>query len=129
MGRDDEQDAVAALKPLLSGLGADGISSDTGAVFQSDHIAFEVLGVPLLVLWTETDKYNALHHRASDTFDSVVKKDLTQNAVVFTVTAYAIADSEKPFGAHLSPAEIESMLRKHDLLDGYKYFKNAGILP
>jgi Zn-dependent M28 family amino/carboxypeptidase len=129
MGRDDEQDAVAALKPLLSGLGADGISSDTGAVFQSDHIAFEVLGVPLLVLWTETDKYNALHHRASDTFDSVVKKDLTQNAVVFTVTAYAIADSEKPFGAHLSPAEMESMLRKHDLLDGYKYFKNAGILP
>ncbi len=93
MGREDERPPLASLNPLLAGLGADGISSDTGIIFQTDHAPFDVLGVPSLVLWTGMDKYGTLHHKASDTFDSVVAKDLTQSATVVTVTAYAIADS------------------------------------
>ena len=109
MGREDEKSALQTLKPLLSGLGADGISSDTKFVFQTDHAPFEFLGVPVLVLWTATDKYMALHHKASDTFDAVVSKDLAQGAAVLALTCYAIADSAQPFAAHLSPAEVRGM--------------------
>jgi carboxypeptidase Q len=129
MGRDDERDAVAAFKPLLSGLGADGISSDPRYIYQTDHAAFDVLGVPSLVLWTEMDKYNTLHHKASDTFDSVVQKDLTQGAAVVAVTAYAVADSKERLAPRLSPAEMELLLKKAGVLDGYSYLKANGNLP
>jgi hypothetical protein len=120
---------VAALKPLLAGLGADGATSDTSFIFQTDHAAFDVLGVPTLVLWNSMDKYMTLHHKASDTFDSVIQKDLAQGAAVTAVTAYAIADSRDPFAAHLSPAEVQSMLQKANSVDEYNYLKSAGVLP
>jgi hypothetical protein len=129
MGREDEKGAIVAMKPLLAGLGADGVSSDNGFIFQSDHSPFDVLGVPSLVLWNDMDKYMPLHHKAGDTFDSVVEKDLAQGAAVVAVTAYAIADSKDPFAAHLSRAEMQSILQKAALLDGYNYLKSVGMLP
>jgi hypothetical protein len=129
MGREDEKGPLAALKPLLAGLGADGATSDSSFIFQTDHAAFDVLGVPSLVLWNDMDKYNPLHHKASDTFDSVVQKDLAQVAVVTAVTAYAIADGKEPFAPHISAAEVQSMLQKANQLDGYNYLKGGGALP
>jgi carboxypeptidase Q len=129
MGREDEKGAIAELKPLLSGLGADDSTSDTQYIFQTDHAAFDVLGVPSLVLWNDMEKYNTLHHKASDTFDSVVKQDLTQGATVVTVTAYAIADSREPFAPHLSPDEVQSMLEKSNTIDAYSFLKKSGALP
>jgi carboxypeptidase Q len=129
MGRDDEKDAVTALKPLLSGLGADGIMSETEHIFSSDHGPFDVFGVPTLVLSNDMEKYPALHHKASDTFDSVVAKDLTQGAAVIAVTSYAIADSKTSFASHLSPAEVQTMLQKGGQLDSYNYLKKIGDLP
>ena len=129
MGREDERGAVEALKPLLSGLGADGINSQTDLMFQTDHAALNVLGVPSLVLWNDVDKYETLAHRASDTFDAVVKKDLTQGATVVTMTVYAVADSEQPFAAHLSIAQVRSMLEKAGTLSEYDYLKTIGTLP
>jgi Zn-dependent M28 family amino/carboxypeptidase len=129
MGREDEKGAVEALKPLLSGLGADGVSSDATYAFQTDHAPFEFRGVPELVLWTGMDKYDTLHHKASDTFDSVVQKDLAQGAAVIAVTAYAIADSPHAFAPHLSPSDVRSMAEKSDNLSLYDYFKNSGALP
>jgi Zn-dependent M28 family amino/carboxypeptidase len=129
MGREDEKDAVGAFKPLLTGLGADGVSADADFVFQTDHAPFEFQGVPELVLWTGTDKYMTLHHKASDTFDSVVTKDLTQGAAVIAVTAYAIADAAKEFAPHLSPAELKAMAEKAKILPGWEYLKGAGVLP
>jgi carboxypeptidase Q len=129
MGREDEKGAVAALKPLLAGLGADGITSDTSFIFQTDHAPFDVLGVPSLVLWNGMDKYMTLHHKASDTFDSVVEKDLTQGAAVTAVTAYAIADNKDPFAAHLAPSEVQSILQKDSILNDYNYLKSSGVLP
>jgi carboxypeptidase Q len=129
MGREDEKGAVQALKPLLSGLGADGISSEAKFAFQSDHAPFEFLGVPELVLWTGMEKYDGLHHKASDTFDSVINKDLTQGAAVIAVTAYAIADSTQPFASHLSAPDVRTMAEKSDNLPGYDYFKKTGTLP
>ncbi len=129
MGRDDEKGPVAALKPLLAGLGADGSTTDNAFIFQTDHAAFDVLGVPTLVLWNDMDKYFTLHHKASDTFDSVVERDLVQGAAVTTVTAYAIADGKDAFAVHLSPTEMQSILQKAGLLDGYNYLKSVGMLP
>jgi len=129
MGRKDERGAVEAVDPLLIGLGADGITSDTDLMFQSDHAAFNVLGVPCLVLWNSMDKYETLAHRASDTFDSVVEKDLTQGAAVVSVTAYAIADGEQAFAAHLSSSGVQSMLQHAGTLSDYNYLRTVGTLP
>jgi carboxypeptidase Q len=129
MSREDERGAIEAFGSLLQGLGADGITSGTDYMFQSDHAAFNVLGVPCLVLWNDTDKYDTLAHRASDTFDAVVQKDLTQGAAVVTVTAYAVADGKEPFAAHLSPAEMQSALQKAGTLSDYNYLKSIGTLP
>lgn len=97
MGREDETGAVAVLKPLLSGLGADAITSDATYALFEDQAPFEFRGVPEMMLWTGAEKYETVHHKASDTFDSVVQKDLAQGAAVITVTAYAIADSPSAF--------------------------------
>ena len=129
MGRDDAKDAVASLKPVLSGLGADATSSDTEFIFETDHAAMDVLGVPTLVLWNDTDKYFTLHHKASDTFDSIVQKDLTQGAAVTAVTAYAIANAKAPLGKHLSPDEVQAMLKKAGNLEEYEFLKKANSLP
>ncbi len=129
MGRDDEKEPLAALKPLLSGLGADGAMPETEHIFSSDHGPFDVFGVPTLVLWNDMEKYPALHHKASDTFDSVIAKDLTQDAAVIAVTSYAIADSKTAFASHLSPAEVQTMLKNAGQLDSYNYLKKIGDLP
>jgi carboxypeptidase Q len=128
-GREDEKSSLVAIGPVLAGLGADGISSDTGDIFSTDHAGFDVSGVPSLVLWTGRDKYTTLHHKASDTFDSVVEKDLTQGATVVTVTAYAIADSREAFAAHASADQVKAMLEKSGDWDGYVYLRKSGALP
>ena len=129
MGREDEKNPLAGIKPLLTGLGGDGIDSDTRFLFQTDHIGFDVLGVPSLVLWTETDKYETLHHKASDTFDSVVQKDLNQGVAVVAATAYAIADSKDSFAPHLNADQVAAMLKASGHLDDYKALKKDGALP
>jgi carboxypeptidase Q len=129
MARFDEPQALSQISPLLEGLGADGVSLNPMYLFQTDHIAFDVLGVPTLVLWNDQDIYDTLHHKANDTFDTVVEKDLTQGATMVTVTAYAIADSREPFAPHLSPADMSQMLKKANSLDDYNYLKGAGLLP
>ena len=73
MGRTDEQEALAQIEPLLSGWAREARQPKRGSFFETDHIGFDVLGVPTLVLWTDMTKYMALHHKASDTFDWVIK--------------------------------------------------------
>jgi carboxypeptidase Q len=129
MGREDERPSLAAISPLLEGLGANGVSSNPQYIYQTDHADFDLLGVPTLVLWNDQDIYDTLHHKANDTFDSVVEKDLTQGATMVTVTAYAIADSREPFAPHLPPADVKSMLEKAGELSGYNYLKSLGAVP
>ncbi len=129
MGRDDEKEALKNIEPLLSGLGANDTTDNTEFIFETDHAGFDVLGVPTLVLCNDTDLYFKLHHKASDTFDSVVEKDLNQGAAVTTTTAYAIANSPTPFAPHLNPTEVEAFLKKSNNLDEYNYLKKIGSLP
>lgn len=129
MGRNDEKAALKDIEPLLAGLGADATTESTEFIFETDHAAFDVLGVPTLVLWTDTDLYFKLHHKASDTFDAVSEKDLNQGVAVTATTAYAIADSPHPFAPHLNPTEVQSFLKKSNNLDEYLYLKKINSLP
>jgi hypothetical protein len=129
MGRDDEKDALKNVEPLLAGLGSNDTTLSTEFLFQTDHISFDLLGVPTLVLWNETDKYFKLHHKASDSFDAVNQADLNQGVATTAATAYAIADSAKPFAPHQTPAEVEAWLKKASQWDDYQFFKAAGVFP
>ena len=129
MGREDEKQSLAPIEPLLAGLGAGQSSSDTEFLFETDHAGFDVQGVPTLVLWNGVDKYFKLHHQASDSFDSVVQADLNQGVAVTAATAYAIADSAHPFAPHLTPAEVQAMLKKANELDNYNALKSMDWVP
>jgi hypothetical protein len=129
MGRDDEKGALMNVEPLLAGLGSNDTSASVEFLFQTDHIGFDVQGVPTLVLWNDTDKYFKLHHKASDSFDSVNQADLQQGVATTAATAYAIADSSQPFVPHNTPAQVEEFLRKKSQWDDYQYYKSLGVMP
>jgi len=129
MGRDDEKQALTNVEPLLAGLGSNDTTPSVEFLFQTDHISFDLLGVPTLVLWNETDKYFKLHHKASDSFDSVNQADLNQGAATTAATAYAIADSDQPFAPHDTPEQIETILKNVRQWDDYQFFKSAGVFP
>lgn len=129
MGRNDEKQALTSIEPLLAGLGSNDTNDDTEFLFETDHAGFDVLGVPTLVLWNGVDKYFKLHHQASDTFDSVVRADLTQGVATTAVTAYAIADAAQPFAPHYTPTQVEEMLTKAKEFDSYKSLKALDWVP
>ena len=129
MGREDEKEALANIEPLLTGMGSGATSTDTEFLFETDHAGFDVQGVPTLVLWNGVDKYFKLHHQASDSFDSVVQAELNQGVATTAATAYAIADSAQPFAPHLTPAEVQTMLKKANELDNYIALKSMDWVP
>jgi carboxypeptidase Q len=129
MGRNDEKDALTSIEPLLAGLGSNATNNDTNFLFHTDHAAFDIFGVPTLVLWNGVDKYSKLHHQASDTFDSVVEADLMQGVATTAATAYAIADSAQPFAPHYTQPQVDDMLKKAGELDNYKALKATGFVP
>jgi len=129
MGRNDEQKTIADIAALLTGLGSDQTTPSVEFLFQTDHISFDLLGVPTLVLWTDTVKYFKLHHKASDSFDAVVQADLNQGVATTAATAYAIADSAQPFAPHDTPAQVEDWLKDAKQYDDYRFFKEAGVFP
>jgi hypothetical protein len=129
MGRDDEKDALKDVEPLLAGLGSNDTTPSLEFLFQTDHISFDLLGVPTLVLWNDVDKYFKLHHKASDSFDSVDQADLNQGVATTAATAYAIADSALPFAPHDTSAQTEEWLKRVKQWDDYQFFKAEGVLP
>lgn len=129
MGRDDEKEALSNVEPLLAGLGSNDTTPSVEFLFQTDHISFDLLGVPTLVLWNEVDKYFQLHHKASDSFDSVNQADLNQGVATTAATAYAIADSAQSFAPHDTSSQTEEWLRKSKQWDDYQFFKKVGVLP
>ncbi len=129
MGRNDEQKALANIEPLLTGLGSDKTTTSVEFLFQTDHAGFDMLGVPTLVLWNDTDKYFKLHHKASDSFDSVVQADLNQGVATTAVTAYAIADSPQAFASHDTPAQVDEFLKDNGQFDDYQFLNSLWKLP
>jgi len=118
-GRADEKEALSAIDPLLSSLGAAQTTDEGRFTFSTDHGPFLIQGVPAFVLWTPLEKYFNLHHKASDTFDKVNQRDLNLGAAVVGITAYAFADSATML-KHLSSTELEQQLKSIKSYDEYK---------
>ncbi|HUN85765.1 MAG TPA: M20/M25/M40 family metallo-hydrolase [Terracidiphilus sp.] len=125
-GREDEQKALAGLKPELTSLGAAGTTDDGEYTFSTDHGPFLIHGVPAFVLWNPTDKYFLLHHKPSDTFDKVNQRDLNLGVAVVGVTALAFADAQTDL-PHLSQQEMEQQLRKIKAFDEYQDMQSHGM--
>lgn len=118
-GREDEKQALAPIKPLLSALGADGTTDEGRFTFDTDNGPFLIHGVPTYVLWTPLDKYWDLHHKPSDTFDKVNQRDLNLGAAVVGVTALAVADAPAML-PHLDANQLEDQLQKIKSWDDYQ---------
>lgn len=129
MGRDDEKDALKNVEPMLTGLGSNNTTASVEFLFQTDHISFDLLGVPTLVLWNDVEKYFKLHHKASDSFDAVNQADLNQGVATTAATTYAIADASQPFARHDTPAQTEDWLKNVRQWDDYQFFKSVGVFP
>jgi carboxypeptidase Q len=117
--RPDAAKALEPLEPLLNALDAGDTSDDGHFTFETDEAPFLVQGVPSFVLWTGMEKYMALHHKPSDTFDKVDPRDLNLGVAVVGITAYAFADSPASL-KHLDASEIESQLKDLHVLNEYK---------
>ncbi len=53
-------------------------------------------GVPGFSPIQDNRTYFHYHHTAADTLDKIVPRELAENAAVVAVTAYALANMEKP---------------------------------
>jgi len=117
-GREDEAAALNRLAPVLSALDATGISNRGGLAFATDHGPFLIHGVPSFMLWTSGEKYRALHHKPSDTFDKVDARDLNLGAAVVAVTAFDFANAAAL--PHLNSHDMEEQLRTIKAFDEYQ---------
>lgn len=118
-GREDEKQALAPIKPLLSALGAAETTDAGRFTFDTDNGPFLIHGVPTFVLWTPLDKYFDLHHKPSDTFDKVNQRDLNLGVAVVGVTALAVADAPAML-PHLNADQLEEQLKQIKSWDDYQ---------
>jgi len=127
-GREDVNKALAPLKPLLDPLDAGGISDGHHIIFETDHAPFLVRGVPAFVLWTPFEKYMQLHHKPSDTFDKVDRRDLGLGEAVVGLSAYYFA-SVAEIPGYLDAAKMEDTLKSIKAYNQYKDLVDHKMLP
>lgn len=129
MGRNDEQASLQAVEPFLHNIGSDRMDNSTDELLGSDHAPFVGSGVPALLLSTDLTNYWSIHHKASDTFESVSRQNLMQAVVTTALTAYAIADSEDSFARHFSADEVRNMFQESGHEAYYLFGKKVGMVP
>lgn len=127
-GRAESKQSLAPVSPLLAGLGSNATSDNGRFTFGVDAASFLVRGVPSLLLWTSADKYRALHHKPSDTFDKVIERDLELGAATLGITAYAIADSQLPLAPHLNPTQVEDQMKQLKVFPDFDDMRKRGML-
>jgi carboxypeptidase Q len=112
-------DLRQAMQPLSDGLLKDISGGDLSmeATYDTDHGPFMLQGIPALDLWVDMAKYFEIHHKSSDTYDKVDPLDFKAGTAIVAVTAYAIADSDKPIASHLDHAAMKEILRNTKLED------------
>jgi hypothetical protein len=90
-------EVLPLLKPIAkvlqdSGAGVLELSESTG----TDIEPLAAAGVPTLCPLQDSRIYFDYHHTAADTLDKIVPAELAENAAVMAVTAYALANFERP---------------------------------
>lgn len=74
-------------------------------VMQTDHMSFDVLGVPAFQFVQERYEYNArTHHSNMDFYDRIQPDDMKQIATVAAIFAWRAATSPDPLPRRSSPA-------------------------
>src|ERR1700761_530010 len=91
-GKPELQDWLRPVTHVLSPIGASVVSMSEDA---GEDVAF-LKGVPQFAPNQDSRFYFNYHHTAADTFDKVNPQELSENAAVMTVLAYALADSSTP---------------------------------
>jgi carboxypeptidase Q len=115
-GRKDLQEAMQPLSDtLLKDIGGGALSMET--TYDTDHGPFMLMGIPALDLWVDMSHYGEIHHKSSDTFDKVDPVDFKAGEAIVAVTAYTIAQQEKPIASHISHTEVADIIRKADLTE------------
>jgi hypothetical protein len=76
--------------------------SGAGILQHAEHPGADIspltkLGVPGFSPIQDNRTYFNYHHTAADTLDKIVPRELAENAAVVAVTAYALANLERPF--------------------------------
>ena len=89
-GSDSARDTVRTIATLLSGIGADQITSggggaDIGPSVQEAHI-------PAMSLDVDGSKYFMIHHTPADTIDKIDPVDMARCAAAVAVMAFVVAD-------------------------------------
>jgi carboxypeptidase Q len=115
-GREDLKTAMQPLSDaLLKDISGGGLSMDV--TYDTDHGPFMLQGIPALDLWVDWTKYFELHHKSSDTLDKVDPLDFKAGEAIVAVTAYAIAQSDKPIAPHIDHPAVAEIIKKAKLED------------
>ncbi|MGH8240066.1 MAG: hypothetical protein ACREXP_24055, partial [Steroidobacteraceae bacterium] len=64
--------------------------------------------------------FHARHHTIIDTFERIDPRMLSVNTAVFAATAYSFANAEQAPGRRISPAEVQSLMKKANLEQIYE---------
>ncbi|MFZ3265005.1 MAG: M20/M25/M40 family metallo-hydrolase [Terriglobales bacterium] len=110
-------DLKQAMQPWSDGLLKDLSGGDLSmdATYDTDHGPFMLQGIPALDQWVDMSKYFEIHHKSSDTLDKVDPLDFKADEAIVAVTAYALAESEKPIAPHLDHAAVGEILKNTKL--------------
>jgi Iap family predicted aminopeptidase len=113
------KDMKAAMQPwsdgLLKDIGGGDLSMET--TYDTDHGPFMLYGIPALDLWVDFSKYFEIHHKASDTLDKVDVLDFKAGTAIVAVTAYAVAQGDKPIAPHIDHAAVGEILKDAKLAE------------
>ena len=113
-GREDLKQAMQPWSDgLLQGLAGGDLSMET--TYDTDHGPFVLQGIPSLDLWVDMSKYFEIHHKPSDTLDKIDVLDFKAGEAIVAVTAYAIAEREKPIARHIDHAAVGEILKNAKL--------------
>jgi hypothetical protein len=86
---------LAPVSKVLEGSGS-GLSRREQESPEADITPMAVAGVPAFGLWQDSRTYFDYHHTSADTFDKVSPGELSENAAVMAVLAYALAQMPQP---------------------------------
>jgi carboxypeptidase Q len=113
-GRKDLKDAMQPWSDgLLKDLSGGDLSTETS--YDTDHGPFVLHGIPSLDLWVDMSKYFEIHHKSSDTIDKVDPLDFKAGTAIVAVTAYALAQTDKPIAPHIDHKAVAQILKEAKL--------------
>jgi Zn-dependent M28 family amino/carboxypeptidase len=89
------------VKKILAPVAAILQDSGAGILHLVEHCGADIeplekAGVPSISPIQDSRFYFNYHHTAADTLDKIVPKELAENSTVVAVTAYALANMERP---------------------------------